>query len=66
MNSRYSFFDIFRKKLRELKRQLTDNQNRSLPMKEFIAGYNEGYAFHQGAYKNDPEVRLWVHKENYF
>lgn len=29
-------------------------------------GYQEGYAFHQAAYREDPEVMAWVHRENYF
>ena len=28
-------------------------------------GYKEGYEFHQQAYIDDPEVREWVHKNNY-
>lgn len=30
------------------------------------AGYREGYAFHQIAYRTDPEVRAWVHRPTYF
>lgn len=29
-------------------------------------GYREGYAYHQAAYCNDPEVREWVHRPTYF
>lgn len=29
-------------------------------------GYEEGYAYHQRAYHDDPEVRAWVHKPDYF
>ncbi len=30
------------------------------------AGYQEGYAFHQDAYRTDESVRAWVHKPTYF
>jgi glucosyl-dolichyl phosphate glucuronosyltransferase len=30
------------------------------------AGYREGYTYHQAAYRDDPEVRAWVHKPDYF
>jgi hypothetical protein len=33
---------------------------------EFQAGHREGFAFHQAAYRDDPEVRAWVHRERYF
>ncbi len=29
------------------------------------AGYRDGYAFHQDAYRADPAVRAWVHKPTY-
>jgi len=29
-------------------------------------GYRRGYAYHQRAYREDPEVRAWVHKPDYF
>jgi glycosyltransferase involved in cell wall biosynthesis len=29
-------------------------------------GYQEGFAYHQAVYAKDPDVRAWVHKENYF
>lgn len=29
-------------------------------------GHREGYAFHQAAYRDDPEVRAWVHRADYF
>jgi glucosyl-dolichyl phosphate glucuronosyltransferase len=29
-------------------------------------GHREGYAYHQTAYREDPEVREWVHKPIYF
>lgn len=30
------------------------------------AGYAEGYDWHQQQYRDDAEVRAWVHRENYF
>lgn len=35
-------------------------------LENFNAGHREGYAFHQDAYRADPEVREWVHRERYF
>ena len=32
---------------------------------EQTLGYREGYAFHQAAYRDDPEVREWVHRSTY-
>ena len=29
-------------------------------------GYYQGYAFHQSAYRENPDVVAWVHQENYF
>lgn len=29
------------------------------------AGEREGFGFHQSAYRDDPEVRAWVHREHY-
>jgi len=34
-------------------------------IKEEGAGYAEGFAFHQGFFKTDSELRAWVLKENY-
>lgn len=33
---------------------------------EWELGYREGYAYHQAAYRDDPEVREWVHRPTYF
>lgn len=29
-------------------------------------GYREGYTYHQAVYRDDPEVRTWVHKSDYY
>jgi glucosyl-dolichyl phosphate glucuronosyltransferase len=29
-------------------------------------GHREGVAYHQAAYRDDPEVRAWVHRDHYF
>jgi hypothetical protein len=34
--------------------------------RELATGLQEGYAFHQQAYQNDPEVRSWVHQDRYY
>jgi glycosyltransferase involved in cell wall biosynthesis len=33
---------------------------------ELMLGHKEGYAYHQAAYRDDPEVREWVHRPTYF
>ncbi len=33
---------------------------------EMKQGYNEGYVYHQQMYRDDIEVRVWVHKSKYF
>lgn len=35
-------------------------------LSELKQGHREGYAYHQNCYKNDPEIRAWVHKPDYF
>lgn len=36
-----------------------------IALRHLAQGASEGRAFHQNAYKNDEELRTWVHKENY-
>jgi len=33
---------------------------------ELQLGHREGFAYHQAAYRDDPEVRDWVHRPTYF
>jgi len=33
---------------------------------ELRLGHREGFNYHQAAYRNDPEVRDWVHRPTYF
>lgn len=35
-------------------------------MKELQIGHREGFAYHQAAYRDDPEVCAWVHRERYY
>jgi len=32
----------------------------------YRSGHAEGYAFHQRAYRDDPEVQAWVHQPDYY
>lgn len=32
----------------------------------FNDGYTEGFSYHQSAYASDPEVKAWVHRQDYF
>lgn len=36
------------------------------PLRELASGYEAGYAFHQRVYREDAEVRAWVHRPKYF
>lgn len=51
--------------LRQLRHWTMDGQHRAA-VRALAAGYQEGYAYHQRVYREDPEVRAWVHKPNYY
>lgn len=62
-----------RVKARRLMSDLTSifaprNQDRELRQLDDLlrAGYAEGYDWHQQQYRNDAEVRAWVHRADYF
>lgn len=35
-------------------------------LNELKIGHKEGFLYHQNSYFDDPDVRAWVHRENYF
>jgi hypothetical protein len=45
---------------------LLDSEENRRAAAELQLGHREGYAFHQAAYRDDPEVRDWVHRPTYF
>jgi hypothetical protein len=45
---------------------LLDGAETRRAVDELQLGHREGYAYHQAAYRNDPEVREWVHRLTYF
>lgn len=45
---------------------LMDSAETKRAIAELQLGHREGYAFHQSAYRDDPEVRAWVHRSTYF
>lgn len=45
---------------------LLDDSEVKRAFKELKCGHREGYAYHQAAYRDDPEVREWVHRPIYF
>lgn len=47
-------------------RRIFSDREVNLALDAENAGYKEGFTFHQNSYKNDPEVREWVHRPNYF
>ena len=51
---------------RKLKNRVFLSAEARQALDEFKQGHHEGYAYHQNCYKNNPEIRAWVHKSNYF
>lgn len=56
---------IIAKAYRTLRAWTFDSELREL-RNHMRAGYRDGYQYHQTAYRDDPEVRAWVHKPSYF
>jgi glycosyltransferase involved in cell wall biosynthesis len=54
------------RKLKTLVRLLKTNTATRKALNEFISGHREGFAYHQNAYRTDPDVHEWVHRERYF
>lgn len=59
-------FTRIKDQARRLKHMVRGNSGKRLPYQYFDDGYRAGYAYHQEVYAVDPEVRAWVHKEDYF
>lgn len=57
-----------RKNLRGLKSRLSfiGETGERKALREFDEGHRDGFAFHQAAYRDDPEIREWVHRERYY
>ncbi|MBM5816106.1 MAG: glycosyltransferase family 2 protein [Cyanobacteria bacterium K_Offshore_surface_m2_239] len=55
-----------KKSLRMVKRRIFPEKIQNPALIEFGLGFSEGFAYHQHAYSTDPDVRDWVHKQNYF
>lgn len=51
---------------RKLKDQIYLTREARQALTELKEGHSEGYAYHQAAYRSDPEVRGWVHRPTYF
>jgi len=45
---------------------LRDSAETRRAMEERQLGHREGFSYHQDAYRDDPEVREWVHRPTYF
>jgi glucosyl-dolichyl phosphate glucuronosyltransferase len=52
--------------LRFLKIFYLKNSELKTLTKSISQNYQDGYTYHQNVYRDDPEVRSWVHKANYF
>ena len=53
-------------RLRQISANGLDDREARRAIDEQCAGHREGYAYHQAAYRDDLEVRAWVHRERYF
>lgn len=60
-----TFRRLARRAFRRLAGYPVHDPGASHALREMDAGHAEGYAHHQRLFKNDPEVRAWVLKENY-
>lgn len=45
---------------------LLNSEETRRALAELEVGHQEGYAYHQAIYRDDPEVRDWVHRPSYF
>jgi len=43
-----------------------DDRDVKRAMTELQRGHREGFAYHQAVYRDDPEVRDWVHRSTYY
>ncbi|NND81337.1 MAG: glycosyltransferase family 2 protein [Gammaproteobacteria bacterium] len=54
----------------KMRRKFWSNQDENPELQELKKlvqrGYQAGFDYHQKMYREDPEVRAWVHKPNYF
>lgn len=53
-------------RLRQVSARCPGDRDARRAIEEQRAGHREGFAYHQSAYRDDPEVRAWVHREHYF
>lgn len=61
--------NIFRRGLRMAMQKfiaLQDSGEVRRALEELKLGHRDGYAYHQAVYRDDPEVREWVHRSTYF
>lgn len=57
----------YARKIRESLKNISTEDSDLKELNQFVKqSYQEGYTYHQNAYRDDPEVRKWVHKANYF
>lgn len=50
---------------RRVKAGLRSHRPQDAALSALREGHSEGYAFHQRAYRDDPNVRAWVHRPTY-
>ena len=64
------YYGILRRLLGKVRRKLRRERENDPELRELAMlmreGYQEGFDYHQQVYKEDTEVRAWVHKPDYF
>jgi glycosyltransferase involved in cell wall biosynthesis len=58
----FRLFGFIKRKFNDL----VDGRELRLALAEFEKGHKAGFAYHQKAYADDPEVRSWVHRAHYY
>lgn len=64
------YHGLLRRTLGKVRRKLRRDKENDPELRQLARlmreGYQEGFEYHQQAYKDDTEVRAWVHKPDYF
>lgn len=64
-----SMFNFFRRVAGFAVRKVSDlmsGRDLSMALAELKKGHKAGFSYHQQAYRDDPEVRAWVHRSVYY
>lgn len=65
IGKKYNLRRIVKWLLIKLKELINDSEIQHA-LKKMKHGYDDGYTFHQKCYRENPEIRKWVHQKQYF